>query len=144
MRKYAPKVGSYYELWAQIASQNFSYRIFATHSFTFYNKGTLVDPYNRDLNLIRNQKHIVELPENVDDVINYDGQIKINVTNGDSFSGNFQDGEREGFGVLTFGLIHQRYSIVKDSNANSGVIFKILQNSPIIKVVNTKIFKKSF
>ena len=101
--------------------QNLCYLL--TYSLTFYNKGTLVDPYNCDFDLIRNQKHIVELPENVDDVINYDGQIKINVTNGDSFSGNFQDGEREGFGVLTFGLIHQRYSIVKDSNANSGVIF---------------------
>ena len=31
------------------------------------------------------------------------------------------------------------YSIVKDSNADSGVIFKFLQNPPIIKAVCTKI-----
>ena len=36
------------------------------------------------------------------------------------------------------------YSIVKDSNADLGVIFKFLQNSPITKAVCTKISKKNF
>ena len=80
----------------------------------------MVDPYNCDYNLIRNQNHIVDLPENVEDILHYNGQIQMNLTNGDIFSGNFEDGEREGFGVLTFGSIHQRYSIVKDSNAKDG------------------------
>ena len=103
------KLGHTMNCGPRLQFKTFFYRIFATHSFTFYNKGTLVDPFNCDFELIRNQNHIVNLPENVDDIINYNGQIKINLTNGDSFSGNFQDGEREGFGVLTFGLIHQRY-----------------------------------
>ena len=68
----------------------------------------MVDPYNCDCNLIRNQNHIVDLPENVENILHYNGQILMNLTNGDSFSGNFEDGEREGFGVLTFGLIHKR------------------------------------
>ena len=68
----------------------------------------MVDPYNCEYNLIRNQSHIVDLPENVEDILNYNGQIQMNLTNGDIFSGNFEDGEREGFGVLTFGLIHKR------------------------------------
>ena len=38
-------------------------------------------------------------------------------------------------------IIHQYYSIVKDSNADSGVIFKFLQNLPISKAVFTKISK---
>ena len=67
----------------------------------------MVDPYNCDYNLIRNQNHIVDLPENVEDILHYNGQIQMNLTNGDIFSGNFEDGEREGFGVLTFGLIHK-------------------------------------
>jgi len=71
-------------------------------------KGPMVDPYNCDYNLIRNQSHIVDLPENVEDILHYNGQIQMNLTNGDIFSGNFEDGEREGFGVLTFGLIHKR------------------------------------
>ena len=75
--------------------------------FTDY-KGPMVDPYNCDCNLIRNQNHIVDLPENVEDMLHYNGQIQMNLTNGDIFSGNFEDGEREGFGVLTFGLIHKR------------------------------------
>ena len=41
-------------------------------------------------------------------------------------------------------IIHQYYSIVKDSNADSGVIFKFLQNLPISKAVCTKISKKFF
>ena len=36
------------------------------------------------------------------------------------------------------------YSIVKDSNADLGVIFRFLQNSPITKAVCTKISKKCF
>ena len=40
--------------------------------------------------------------------------------------------------------IHTRYSIVKDSNADLGVIFRFLQNSPITKAVCTKISKKCF
>ena len=68
----------------------------------------MVDPYNCDYNLIRNQNHIVDLPENVENILHYNGQIQMNLTNGDSFSGNFENGEREGFGVLTFGLIHKR------------------------------------
>ena len=92
----------------QISSKKYSSLLILSLSL---NKGTQVDPYNLDFDLIRNQNHFVELPENFDDIINYDGQIKINLTNGDSFSGNFKDGEREGFGVLTFGLIHQRYII---------------------------------
>jgi hypothetical protein len=36
------------------------------------------------------------------------------------------------------------YSIVKDSNADLGVIFRFLQNSPITKAVCTKISKKLF
>ena len=41
-------------------------------------------------------------------------------------------------------IIHQYYSIVKDSNADSGVIFKFLQNLPISKAVCTKILKIVF
>ena len=40
--------------------------------------------------------------------------------------------------------IHKNYSIVKDSNADLGVIFRFLQNSPITKAVCTKISKKKF
>ena len=36
------------------------------------------------------------------------------------------------------------YSIVKDSNADLGVIFRFLQNSPINKAVCTKFSKKIF
>ena len=68
----------------------------------------MVDPYNCEYNLIRNQSHIADLPENFGDILHYNGQIQMNLTNGDIFSGNFEDGEREGFGVLTFGLIHKR------------------------------------
>ena len=38
----------------------------------------------------------------------------------------------------------QRYSIVKDSNADLGVIFSIVQNWPTIKAVYTKIPKIFF
>ena len=41
-------------------------------------------------------------------------------------------------------LVHFIYSIVKDSNADLGVIFKFLQNSPITKAVCTKISKTFF
>ena len=68
----------------------------------------MVDPYNCDYNLIRNQNNVADLPENVEDILHYNGQIQLNLTNGDIFSGNFEDGEREGLGVLTFGLIHKR------------------------------------
>ena len=38
----------------------------------------------------------------------------------------------------------KNYSIVKDSNADSGVIFRFLQNSPTTKAVCTKISNKNF
>ena len=37
----------------------------------------MVDPYNCDYNLIRNQSHIVDLPENVEDILHYNGQIQV-------------------------------------------------------------------
>ena len=40
--------------------------------------------------------------------------------------------------------IYNNYSIVKDSNVDSGVIFKFLQNPPISKAASTKISKKYF
>ena len=46
---------------------------------------------------------------------------------------------------LIYGLVLGRlYSIVKDSIADLGVIFKFLQNSPITKAVCTKISKNFF
>ena len=46
---------------------------------------------------------------------------------------------------LIYGLVLGRlYSIVKDSIADLGVIFKFLQNSPITKAVCTKISKIFF
>ena len=41
--------------------------------------------------------------------------------------------------VHTLAYITRAYSIVKDSNADLGVIFRFLQNSPITKAVCTKI-----
>ena len=41
-------------------------------------------------------------------------------------------------------FITQDYSIVKDSNADLGVIFRFLQNSPITKAACTKISKNLF
>ena len=38
----------------------------------------------------------------------------------------------------------QNYSIVKDSSAELGVNFKIVQNRPTVKAVCTKISKKNF
>lgn len=67
-------------------------------------RGQVVDPYNP----IRIENHIVELPEDVENVQKYNGKIKINLTNGDSFTGIFEDGEREGPGVLKLGVINKR------------------------------------
>ena len=53
----------------------------------------------------------------------------------------FTSGILSSFGIL-FHLF--KYSIVKDSNADSGVIFKFLQNLPISKAVCTKISKIKF
>ena len=39
---------------------------------------------------------------------------------------------------------HSNYSIVKDSSADLGVNFKIVQNRPTVKAVCTKISKKIF
>ena len=40
--------------------------------------------------------------------------------------------------------MHVIYSIVKDSSADLGVNFKIVQNRPTVKAVCTKISKKNF
>ena len=40
--------------------------------------------------------------------------------------------------------LHIEYSIVKDSSADLGVNFKIVQNRPTVKAVCTKISKKFF
>ena len=45
---------------------------------------------------------------------------------------------------LNFNFIFDSYSIVKDSNADLGVIFRFLQNSPITKAVCTKFSKNYF
>ena len=47
--------------------------------------------------------------------------------------------DQGGGGTISMRL---EYSIVKDSNADLGVIFRFLQNSPITKAVCTKISKK--
>ena len=47
-------------------------------------------------------------------------------------------------GLYSFGVLCLPYSIVKDSNADLGVIFRFLQNSPITKAVCTKISKFFF
>ena len=46
--------------------------------------------------------------------------------------------------ILIISIIGLDYSIVNGSNADLGVIFRILQNSPITKAVCTKISKKIF
>jgi hypothetical protein len=45
---------------------------------------------------------------------------------------------------IDYQIMRHIYSIVKDSNADLGVIFGFLQNSPITKAVCTKISKKNF
>ena len=71
-------------------------------------KGPSVDPYTINCGLIRNQTHFVDLPEEVNHVKEYNGKIKVTLANGDSFSGIFENGEREGYGVLKLGLINKR------------------------------------
>ena len=42
------------------------------------------------------------------------------------------------------GMFYTQYSIVKNSSADLGVNFKIVQNRPTVKTVCTKISKKCF
>ena len=47
--------------------------------------------------------------------------------------------------ILNFSVaVGAKYSIVKDSGADLGVDFKIVQNRPIVKAVCTKISKNFF
>ena len=65
---------------------------------------------------------------------NSTGKFKINLTNGDSFSGMFENGEREGPGILKFGVINKRkYEMLEiEGNYESD----ILQGNVSISYVN--------
>jgi len=98
-------------------------------------KGQMVEPYNRDCVLIRQENHIVELPEEVELLkVDSTGKFKINLLNGDSFSGIFENGEREGPGILKFGVINKRkYEMLEiEGNYESD----ILQGNGSISYVN--------
>ena len=98
-------------------------------------KGLMIEPYNCDCVLIRQENHIVEWPEEVESINrNSTGKFKINLTNGDSFSGMFENGEREGPGILKFGVINKRkYEMLEiEGNYESD----ILQGNGSISYVN--------
>lgn len=63
-----------------------------------------VDPYHP----IRCEKYLIEEPENLEHLYNYTGDCQLSLSNGDTFTGTFQDGQRDGYGILKFGLINKR------------------------------------
>ena len=95
----------------------------------------MVEPYNRDCVLLRQENHIVELPEEVESLDRYStGKFKVNLTNGDSFSGIFEDGDREGHGILKFGVINKRKYEISEIEGNYES--DILQGNGSISYVN--------
>lgn len=65
--------------------------------------GQQIDPYK----VLWAEKYLVEEPE-IETIRQFSGDAKLTLTNGDKFEGSFKCGEREGSGILTFGLIHRR------------------------------------
>ncbi len=67
-------------------------------------KGQSFDPYHS----IRAEKFLINHPQDLDFLHKFCGQAQISLSNGDNFAGHFEDGERNGPGILNFGLINKR------------------------------------
>jgi len=66
--------------------------------------GLMTDPYNP----IRGEQYFIQKPKELPSLYQYCGEAMVKLINGDQFQGSFEEGHREGFGKLEFGVANRR------------------------------------